>query len=241
MCTPRPAAIEGAVKEFLSGRTQPRRQRSLGPVPRRPKAVVRRRPKARASTARRPRSRSRRSRSRQALRRRRPRAGARNSAKQRPMRRLARSAAASRSSTRRRLPLGRPLRRNRPLRTRRQTPALPLQGRRRRTPYRLQDGRGDGRARRLPLLRGAGDPAAGEDPPILDNPSVTEENPRPRIQDLRRQRADQTDRLAPWSEHRLDRQRSSNSRWATNRWSGWPAPRMSWCRRKSRSRRGGKP
>ena len=43
------------------------------------------------------------------------------------------------------------------------------------------------------------------DPPILDNPSLTEDDPRPRIRHLRRRRPGQDGRLAPRRQHLLGR------------------------------------
>ena len=128
-------------------------------------------------------------------------------AKSRPRRSPARSAAASRSSTRPGFPRAPTTSKATPTNTSSGPARLPLHGHRRRTPRRLQDGRRAGQLSDGIHYFGVQGIQGWEDPPILDNPTLTEDDPRPRIRDLRRRRPAAAGRLAPRPEHLLGRQR----------------------------------
>ena len=102
--------------------------------------------------------------------------------------------------------LRRLLRRKQQLRTHPGPARLPLQRHRRQAPRRLPDGRGRGTAGWQSLLRGTGDPGlAGPADPR--QPDRNQDDPWPRIRDLRRRRPGQDDRLAPGRQHLLGLQR----------------------------------
>ena len=80
--------------------------------------------------------------------------------------------------------LGRLLRRKQQLRTRPGSARLPPQGHRRRAPRRLPDGRRAANSTDGTHYFGIQGIQGWSDPPILDNPSRDQDDPRPRIRDL---------------------------------------------------------
>ena len=104
-----------------------------------------------------------------------------------------------------RLPVGRRLRRKQPLRTRLRTRASTTS----RTPTATATApTGWSLTLELPdgvHYFGVQGIQGWADPPILDNPSLTEDDPRPRVRHLRRRRSGQADRLAPGRQHLLGR------------------------------------